>query len=92
MGVIYRFRCVITTPFHFSFVTWTLAGGSDYISTQQLQNDAFLTDCPPKEDRVEAATASFQMMSHAYQTDGELLQSQACMRPCPPGALCTLKL
>ncbi|EJK76384.1 hypothetical protein THAOC_01857 [Thalassiosira oceanica] len=61
-------------------------GGSDYISTQQLQNDAFLTDCPPKEDRVEAATASFQMMSHAYQTDGELLQSQACMRPCPPDA------
>ena len=79
-------RALIILQFNFSFTTWILAGGSDYISTQQLQNDAFLADCPPKEDRVEAATASFQMMSHAYQTNGELLQSQACMRPCPPGA------
>ena len=61
-------------------------GGSDYITTAELQNSAFLFDCPPKDDRVEAASSSFQMMSDTYSTKGELGTTQACMRPCPPDA------
>lgn len=61
-------------------------GGSDYITTSELQDSAFLYDCPPKEDRVEAASSAFQMMSDTYATTGELATTQACMRPCPPDA------
>eukprot|EP00970_Alexandrium_tamarense_P019902 scaffold14599_cov200-Alexandrium_tamarense.AAC.2 len=61
-------------------------GGSDYITTQELQSDAFLTNCPPKEDRMEAAKTAFQTMSDTYATKGELMTVQACMRPCPPDA------
>jgi FAD dependent oxidoreductase len=61
-------------------------GGSDYISTKELKQSAFLGDCPPKLDRVEAATKSFRDMASTYETIG-LAQQQACMRPCPPDSL-----
>lgn len=54
-------------------------GGSDYITTQELQSDAFLTNCPPKEDRMEAAKTAFRTMSDTYATKGELMTVQACM-------------
>lgn len=64
-------------------------GGSDYISSEQLQQGAFLTDCHANEARVQAAVASFQDMSSIYRQGGQELlgQTQACMRPCPPDAL-----
>ena len=61
-------------------------GGSDYITTSELQASAFLSSCPPKTDRVEAASKAFTMMSNLYATKGELSKTQACMRPCPPDA------
>ena len=61
-------------------------GGSDYITTSELKDSAFLSDCPPKDDRVDAASSAFQMMSDTYATEGELSHAQACMRPCPPDA------
>lgn len=61
-------------------------GGSDYISTSELQASAFLTSISPKPDRVEAASSAFKMMSNSYATEGELSHAQACMRPCPPDA------
>ncbi|KAL9181492.1 hypothetical protein ACHAXT_010297 [Thalassiosira profunda] len=61
-------------------------GGSDYITTAELQASAFLTECPPKSDRVEAASSAFKLMSNSYATKGELSHAQACMRPCPPDA------
>ena len=51
-------------------------GGSDYITTSELQDSAFLFDCPPKDDRVEAAASAFQMMSDTYSTRGELAKTQ----------------
>lgn len=62
-------------------------GGSDYITTSELQSSAFLSECPPKSDRADAATAAFQTMSKTYKDGGELLKVQACMRPCPPDAM-----
>eukprot|EP00804_Cyclotella_cryptica_P018067 CCRYP_017606-RA/>CCRYP_017606-RA protein AED:0.03 eAED:0.03 QI:84/1/1/1/1/1/2/396/482 len=62
-------------------------GGSDYISTSDLQSSAFLSSCPPKPDRVTAATSAFHAMSNTYAQKGELQTVQACMRPCPPDAL-----
>mmetsp|Transcript_26295 Transcript_26295/g.55078 ORF Transcript_26295/g.55078 Transcript_26295/m.55078 type:complete len:541 (-) Transcript_26295:166-1788(-) len=62
-------------------------GGSDYITTSELQSSAFLTNCPPKPDRIDAAKSAFQLMSATYATQGELSHAQACMRPCPPDAL-----
>jgi len=62
-------------------------GGSDYISKEELKEGAFRELCEAKESRVAAATQSFQEMSEKYKTDGELLRTQACMRPCPPDAL-----
>lgn len=62
-------------------------GGSDYISTSDLQSSAFLSSCPPKPDRVTAATSAFHAMSSTYAQQGELQTVQACMRPCPPDAL-----
>jgi glycine/D-amino acid oxidase-like deaminating enzyme len=62
-------------------------GGSDYISTSQLQSCAFLEECPPREDRANAATKAFTTMSNTYKEKGELMTIQACMRPCPPDAL-----
>jgi glycine/D-amino acid oxidase-like deaminating enzyme len=62
-------------------------GGSDYISTTDLQSGAFLRDCPPVEARVEAAVNAFQEMSATYAAAGELERTQACMRPCPPDAM-----
>lgn len=53
-------------------------GGSDYITTPELQASAFLGDCPPREDRVEAASSSFRLMSNTYATKGELSHAQAC--------------
>ena len=61
-------------------------GGSDYISTADLKNGAFLEDCQAKEQRVEAAKSSFEQMSSLHRTSGELDRTQACMRPCPPDA------
>jgi len=61
-------------------------GGSDYITTPELQASAFLTSCLPKPDRVEAASNAFQLMSNSYAKEGELSHAQACMRPCPPDA------
>lgn len=61
-------------------------GGSDYITTSELQDSAFLFDCPPRDDRTEAASSAFRMMSDTYATLGELSHAQACMRPCPPDA------
>jgi hypothetical protein len=63
-------------------------GGSDYISTDQLKQGAFLEDCQANEARVEAAKNSFQQMSSVYRTDGELEKTQACMRPCPVSFCC----
>ncbi|KAL7471337.1 hypothetical protein ACHAXS_013444 [Conticribra weissflogii] len=62
-------------------------GGSDYITTPELQSSAFLTNCPPKPDRIDAAKSAFQLMSATYAAQGELSHAQACMRPCPPDAL-----
>jgi len=61
-------------------------GGSDYITTSELQSSAFLSSCPPKSDRADAASAAFTTMSKTYKESGELLTVQACMRPCPPDA------
>eukprot|EP00585_Thalassiosira_rotula_P012330 CAMPEP_0196132062 /NCGR_PEP_ID=MMETSP0910-20130528/1813_1 /TAXON_ID=49265 /ORGANISM="Thalassiosira rotula, Strain GSO102" /LENGTH=439 /DNA_ID=CAMNT_0041391605 /DNA_START=224 /DNA_END=1540 /DNA_ORIENTATION=+ len=61
-------------------------GGSDYITTPELQASAYLTSCLPKDDRVEAASSAFKLMSNSYATKGELSHAQACMRPCPPDA------
>lgn len=61
-------------------------GGSDYITTAELQSSAFLDECPAKTDRVKAASSAFTMMSNSYATQGELSHAQACMRPCPPDA------
>jgi glycine/D-amino acid oxidase-like deaminating enzyme len=60
-------------------------GGSDYISTNELKQSAFLGDCPPNKDRVEAAIKSFRDMASTYKEIG-LAKQQACMRPCPPDA------
>uniref|UniRef100_A0A7S2YFH0 FAD dependent oxidoreductase domain-containing protein n=1 Tax=Entomoneis paludosa TaxID=265537 RepID=A0A7S2YFH0_9STRA len=62
-------------------------GGSDYISMEDLKGGAFRSQCDAKEQRVEAAMASFQEMSSVYKQEGELDRSQACMRPCPPDAM-----
>ena len=61
-------------------------GGSDYITTPELKASAYLEECLPKDDRVEAASSAFKMMSQTYAKEGELLTKQACMRPCPPDA------
>ena len=61
-------------------------GGSDYITTSELQSSAYLSSCPPKSERAEAATSAFQTMSATYKEYGELQTVQACMRPCPPDA------
>ena len=53
-------------------------GGSDYVTTAELQASAFLSSCPPKPDRVEAATSAFRLMSNSYATKGELSKTQAC--------------
>ncbi len=53
-------------------------GGSDYITTSELQSSAFLEDCPPKSNRVKAASSAFQLMSNTYATKGELSHAQAC--------------
>ncbi len=53
-------------------------GGSDYITTSKLQASAFLEECPPKSDRVKAASSAFQLMSNSYATKGELSHAQAC--------------
>ncbi|KAL7525165.1 hypothetical protein ACHAXR_001885, partial [Thalassiosira sp. AJA248-18] len=52
-------------------------GGSDYITTPELQASAFLDDCLPKPDRVKAASSAFQLMSNSYATKGELSHAQA---------------
>jgi glycine/D-amino acid oxidase-like deaminating enzyme len=68
-------------------------GGSDYISTDELRRNAYLYNCPPNEQRVQAAISSFQSMvstsSVAYTatTQDDLDRTQACMRPCPPDAM-----
>jgi FAD dependent oxidoreductase len=68
-------------------------GGSDYISTDELRQNAYLYNCPPNEQRVQAAISSFQSMvstsSVAYTTTSldDLDRTQACMRPCPPDAM-----
>jgi len=61
-------------------------GGSDYITTPELKASAYLEECLPKDDRVEAASSAFKMISQTYAKEGELLTKQACMRPCPPDA------
>ena len=61
-------------------------GGSDYITTSELKASAYLTECLPKDDRIEAASSAFKMMSNTYSSEGELSHAQACMRPCPPDA------
>jgi glycine/D-amino acid oxidase-like deaminating enzyme len=53
-------------------------GGSDYITTSELQASAFMEECPPKSDRVKAASSAFQLMSNSYATKGELSHAQAC--------------
>jgi hypothetical protein len=53
-------------------------GGSDYITTSELQESAFLDECLPKSDRVEAASSAFRMMSNSYAKKGVLSHSQAC--------------
>mmetsp|Transcript_44290 Transcript_44290/g.106700 ORF Transcript_44290/g.106700 Transcript_44290/m.106700 type:complete len:486 (-) Transcript_44290:465-1922(-) len=64
-------------------------GGSDYISTAQLKDGAFLEDCEANPTRVKAAQASFRDMAPQYKEEngGSLEKSQACMRPCPPDAM-----
>lgn len=62
-------------------------GGSDYISTEDLKQGAFLETCDANEARVDAARHSFQEMSSLYQKVGELDRVQACMRPCAPDAM-----
>ena len=64
-------------------------GGSDYISTAQLKDGAFLENCEANPTRAEAAQASFRDMAPSYQeaNGGSLQKSQACMRPCPPDAM-----
>ena len=61
-------------------------GGSDYISTAQLKEGAFLETCEANPTRVEAAQAAFRDMAPTYQ-QASLQKSQACMRPCPPDAM-----
>eukprot|EP00542_Grammatophora_oceanica_P015733 CAMPEP_0194030958 /NCGR_PEP_ID=MMETSP0009_2-20130614/4263_1 /TAXON_ID=210454 /ORGANISM="Grammatophora oceanica, Strain CCMP 410" /LENGTH=453 /DNA_ID=CAMNT_0038671001 /DNA_START=14 /DNA_END=1375 /DNA_ORIENTATION=+ len=61
-------------------------GGSDYIQKDQLKNGAFREVCDAKEQRVQAASQSFQTMSDTYAKSGQLDRVQACMRPCPPDA------
>jgi hypothetical protein len=53
-------------------------GGSDYITTSELQASAFLLECAPKSDRVNAASSAFQLMSNTYASKGELSHAQAC--------------
>jgi len=62
-------------------------GGSNYIPKEDLKKGAFREVCGANEDRVDAATRSFQQMSEQYKMNGELLRTQACMRPCPPDAM-----
>ena len=64
-------------------------GGSDYISTAQLKEGAFLENCEANPTRVKAAQASFRDMAPQYKEEngGSLERSQACMRPCPPDAM-----
>lgn len=57
-------------------------GGSDYISTSELQASAYLDECLPKMDRVEAASSAFHMISNSYATKGELSHAQACKYFC----------
>ena len=53
-------------------------GGSDYVTTPELQAAAFISSCPPKPDRVEAASQAFRLMSNSYAQEGELSHAQAC--------------
>lgn len=68
-------------------------GGSDYVSTGELRKNSFLFNCPPNEQRVEAALSAFQSMvsarsvANSMQSKAELDRTQACMRPCPPDAM-----
>jgi glycine/D-amino acid oxidase-like deaminating enzyme len=62
-------------------------GGSEYISTNELKQGAFRSQCDANPSRVDAAMKSFQEMSLTYRQNGELDRSQACMRPCPPDAM-----
>jgi glycine/D-amino acid oxidase-like deaminating enzyme len=62
-------------------------GGSDYVPRDELKRNAFLLDCPPKADRVDAATSAFTAISARYRNGGRLAVTQACMRPCPPDAM-----
>jgi len=62
-------------------------GGSDYVTKEELKAGAFNEKCTANEGRALAAKQSFQEMSSSYKQSGELLASQACMRPCPPDAL-----
>ena len=62
-------------------------GGSDYISTEELKQGAFRSECSANDARAKAAMASFQEMSLLYRQGGQLEKQQACMRPCPPDAM-----
>jgi glycine/D-amino acid oxidase-like deaminating enzyme len=68
-------------------------GGSDYVSTSELRQNSFLYNCPPNEQRAQAALSAFQSMvsarsvAYSMRTKDELDRSQACMRPCPPDAM-----
>ena len=82
----YRIRVVEVYPRPDGTIYICGIGGSDYISTQELKNGAFLEDCQAKPQRAEAAKSSFEQMSSLHRTEGELDRTQACMRPCPPDA------
>ena len=62
-------------------------GGSDYISTKELQQGAFRQQCDPNPVRAIAATQAFRDMSTLYTEHGEVQTTQACMRPCPPDGM-----
>lgn len=60
-------------------------GGSDYVTTEQLKEGAFLNQCNANQNRVDAAMAAFSAISSLQKL--QLDRTQACMRPCPPDAI-----
>jgi len=61
-------------------------GGSDYVSSEELKNNANLHKCEPPAGRIEAGKQSFWNMSEKFN-GSEPSKTQACMRPCPSDGL-----
>jgi glycine/D-amino acid oxidase-like deaminating enzyme len=65
----------------------TLVSGrvnSNFVTTEQLKQGAFMTEIRPEDRDVEAVVNFIKDISLIFKDYGKIKRIEACLRPCPP--------